>query len=420
MNRKFLLFALAVLLMSCHKDMLVEPKTPLVTEKPIIPLSTWAVMEYEVDYPGKISFVVWYSENEDMSNPIRISGEMTPDSDHCFTVNIPNLSESTTYYYYYEVLNPGLYFKSDKGSFETESSNAGAILSLFSVGEDKKVNFSQGNLQYQASTDTWRFAGKQWDFVGSQIPTAGDPGGTVDGSDNSQIYKNYEGWIDLFGWGTSGYDNTTNDPYAENYHPWSSSTNQLVEFQYNFYGYGPSTNMPSTNLTNNSANYDWGVYNEISNGGNQAGLWRTLTQEEWYYVFRTRQTTSRVRFAKAMVNNVCGVILLPDDWIKSNYPLNKINEDIDVEYAVNTITATQWAKLESFGAVFLPAAGERLGTSVDSAGSGGMYWSTSCSDVNDLKNEAAIGVSFDYNVLHANIVLQRCGGRSVRLVRDAQ
>ena len=36
-------------------------------------------------------------------------------------------------------------------------------------------------------------------------------------------------------------------------------------------------------------NYDWGVNNAISNGGNEAGLWRTLTIEEWKYLMESRR-----------------------------------------------------------------------------------------------------------------------------------
>ena len=43
---------------------------------------------------------------------------------------------------------------------------AGAIKGVFSVSSSIKVQFSQGNLQYQASTNTWRFADNQWDFIG--------------------------------------------------------------------------------------------------------------------------------------------------------------------------------------------------------------------------------------------------------------
>lgn len=41
------------------------------------------------------------------------------------------------------------------------------IKGKFSVNSTQQVYFSKGNLQYQASTKTWRFAEHQWDFIGS-------------------------------------------------------------------------------------------------------------------------------------------------------------------------------------------------------------------------------------------------------------
>ncbi len=55
---------------------------------------------------------------------------------------------------------------------------------------------------------------------------------------------------------------------------------------------------------------DWGIYNPIVNGGNQAGLWRTLTGTEWGYVLGRRWTP----YAIAIVNGVWGVVVLPDGW----------------------------------------------------------------------------------------------------------
>ena len=75
--------------------------------------------------------------------------------------------------------------------------------------------------------------------------------------------------------------------------------------------------MESPNLTGSSANYDWG-YNAISNAGNQENSgWRTLTNGEWSYLLMTRSTASGIRYAKAQVNGINGVILLPDNWNNS-------------------------------------------------------------------------------------------------------
>ena len=50
---------------------------------------------------------------------------------------------------------------------------------MFSVSSTKQVHFSQGNLQYQASTNTWRFAEMQWDFVGGTDFYTGELFGNV-------------------------------------------------------------------------------------------------------------------------------------------------------------------------------------------------------------------------------------------------
>jgi hypothetical protein len=99
-----------------------------------------------------------------------------------------------------------------------------------------------------------------------------------------------------------------------------------------------------------------------------------LTQSEWAYVFDTRSTTSGIRYAKAQVNGVDGVILLPDDWSSSTYSLNNANNRW-ASFSSNTLTASEWSTLEQAGAVFLPAAGQRVGTSV--GGGDGNYWSAS-------------------------------------------
>jgi len=253
----------------------------------------------------------------------------------------------------------------------------GVIIGKFTVNRNGGcVYFSQGNLQYQASTGNWRFAEHQYDYIGEA---------------NNNISSSYSGWIDLFGWGTSGYNNKY--PY-------------MTSITFTDYGNGNS-NIAGTN-------YDWGVYNKISNGGNQAGLWRTLTKDEWVYVFNTRNTNSGIRYAKACVNNVNGVILLPDDWSVSYSSLNNTNST-SAGFTSNTITASQWTTLEQHGAVFLPAAGDRYVTSVYGAGSHGGYWSASFSS-----EYFAFSVYFDDSYLRQQDNGHRYDGLSVRLVRSAQ
>lgn len=217
----------------------------------------------------------------------------------------------------------------------TPTTNVGALPGLFSINGTTQVYFSQGNLQYQPSTSTWRFAESQLDNIG-------------DG--NTNISSPYSGWLDLFGWGT---------------------------------GLNPTN--PSTTNSHYSTFTDWGV-NAISNGGNNPNGWRTLTRDEWYYLINERGTNSGIRYAKATINGIRGLILLPDDWKISYYGLNKTNVS-STDFSYNEIAYSDWVNsLESHGAVFLPAGGYRKGTDVISAGYGGNYWSSSQGDSTAAKN----------------------------------
>ena len=272
----------------------------------------------------------------------------------------------------------------------------GAIDGKFSINANgDQVYFSQGNLQFQASTHTWRFAENQWDYVGTQNPSNGYAGGTVSGSDNSNISSYYNGWIDLFGWGTSGYFHGANC-----YQPWSTSCTNSDYYAYGFFNY---------NLNDSNGIADWG-YNSISNGGNQENIWRTLTIDEWEYVLFTRTTISGIRYAKANVNDVNGVVLLPDDWDANYYNLSNTNSS-NADFSSNVVTISQWNVLEQAGAVFLPIAGSRIGTWVYGTGFG-EYWSSTCED-----SGACFVEIYDSNFYTATLS-DRYPGLSVRLVHN--
>lgn len=220
----------------------------------------------------------------------------------------------------------------------------GVLPGLFSVSDTQQVRFSRGNLQYQASTNTWRFAENQWNYCGG---TYGDVvHGNVNNGSNDNPSSYNSNWIDLFRWGTSGYNHG-----AVCYQPWSTS---ITESDY--YAYGNILN----DLCNQTGMADWG-YNAISNGGNQENFgWRTLTHEEWVYVFETRSTVSGARFAMAQVNGMNGLILLPDDW-NANVDLNNVNpSEHDWSFSDNVIFGSQWTLMEQAGVVFFPAAGQIL------------------------------------------------------------
>jgi len=271
----------------------------------------------------------------------------------------------------------------------------GAICGKFTINSNgDQVYFSQGNLQYIGSSSTpyWKFAENQWDYLGDN--GQGSTGQNVD--------------RDLFGWGTSGWNN--GNMY---YQPYNTESNYDGNTGY---GYGPTdgTNYIYS-LTGAFANADWGVYNAISNGGNMPNQWRTLTYSEWDYVFTSRTTPSGIRYVKGVVNGVNGVVLLPDDWSVSTYSLNYTNAGA-APYTGNEITAGSWATMEAVGAVFLPATGGRSETSVYNAGGDGMYWSASYQN-----SGCAYCVCFTNGwILSWGNLENRYVGRSVRLVHSVQ
>ncbi len=197
-------------------------------------------------------------------------------------------------------------------------------IGLFSVSVDKQVVFSPGNLQYHPAMNEWRFAENQTDFIGDA---------------NSNIAADYDGWIDLFGWGT-----------------------------------GDAPTKSSTSYSDYSTFIDWGT-NQI--GADAPNTWRTLTSDEWVYLFDTRTDASSL-YGIAQVSGVNGLVVLPDDWtvpagisFKSGF-----HSDYVGDYSVyQSFTDEKWQTMEQAGAVFLPTAGQRHGTDVYDVGYNGDYWS---------------------------------------------
>lgn len=241
-------------------------------------------------------------------------------------------------------------------------SGDGVLPGAFSVSATQQVHFSQGNLQYQASTNTWRFAEHQYDYLGSA---------------NGNISSTYSGWIDLFGWGTG--DNPT---------------------------------LASTDFEDYNTFVDWGI-NAIINGGNAVNQWRTLTQSEWYYLLNNR-TNAFSKRGTGNINGVGGLIILPDSWtLPSGCPqFNPGYASSSDDSTHNSYTLAQWAQMESAGAVFLPAAGHRHGASVLGAGNDGYYWSSS-----PYNEYLAYYMYFYSSDLNATSHSLRYNGFSVRPVR---
>ena len=271
------------------------------------------------------------------------------------------------------------------GSPWVEPVPAGAINGLFSVSATQQVWFSQGNLQATTTDNganwTWAFAANQWDYIGEAAANNSISGdGTV--SEN--------GTVDLFGWSTVA----------------------------TYYG----INNDQDNGTYSGDFKDWGG---LTIGSDAPGTWRTLTKDEWTYLFNGRSEKGvENRFAKAYldtnsdgIGDVHGVILLPDNYTHPSglNPIDGINVTGSTSYNSNNYNEEQWAQMEANGAVFLAAAGYR-GISFSYVGERGYYWS---STEDELATTQAFMMNFSSGNLFPSRSNQKHYGNSVRLVSDA-
>jgi len=246
-----------------------------------------------------------------------------------------------------------------KSKNSPSSPQDGALTGKFSISAKQSVYFSKGNLQYRPSTKTWRFALNQYDIVGM---------------DNTNISGTYDGWIDLFGYGTGS--NPTQS---------SSDSKDYASFS------------------------EWGL-NKISNGGNKAKMWRSLTMEEWGYILFDRTNAASLR-GLATVNDVPGLIILPDQF---KQPSDLVWHGGALRYDINIYPLDHWAKMEKAGAVFMPAAGMRYGKECADVHAKGFYWSST-----PYKHDAteANGPYFDEKEIDWYAYPRRFG-QSVRLVQS--
>ena len=260
----------------------------------------------------------------------------------------------------------------------------GSINGLFKVSATQQVYFSKGNLQYigSAGTPYWKFADNQWDYLGTT---------TEQNSTNPNVDR------DLFGWGT-----------------WT----------------GSATN--PANTSDNDSDYSWDNSDFVKTLQNGSGTWRTLNNDEWGYLFNTRNgatvtttsgTTNDARYTEATINTdgtgVNGIILFPDGvTIASGEATSWGDINLPSDYGTKC-TIAQWAALEAKGCVFLPAAGRRYTATFDPYATtvqinGGYYWS-STPDGSDYAWDFYFWVD---NVIPQNNDCPRSIGHSVRLVQD--
>lgn len=236
---------------------------------------------------------------------------------------------------------------------------------LFTV-DGHQVYISKGNLWFRASNGTpysadctsclkhevngggyaqgeWKFSDNQYDVIQAS-PTSSST--STD-------------WLDLFTWGASGYTIA----------PWSS----------NYSSYPNVSSMAGTN-------YDWGVYNAISNGGNQPNIWRNMTGAEYTTLYNQRQ--------RSWIGEIEGYLVFPDNW--------ETPQGIALD---GSYTLQEWEIIEQGGAIFFPNTGYGMdGGGYYNVGGEGNYWTT------NPKERC---------VFYANIPLHSMAyGGSIRLVID--
>lgn len=231
-----------------------------------------------------------------------------------------------------------------------------------------QVYFSKGNLQCTRTKNDW--STYTWSFMEPQYTTVEQKGQYV-----GQLYAD-QNTVSLFGWATSGYNGRKPNQTADNY------------LETNYYTGG--------NI--NGTNYDWGVYNTISNGGTG---WRTLTIDEWASLIGNH--TNKASY----VNGVFG-------WVIRPYGVTTA--------IANSYTAAAWAAEEANGTLFLPGSTYRYGQYVYVIDPEGYYWSSTRSSSSIYAHMLRFGSksSVITTTSNADGGFKVEWGANVRLVKNVQ
>ena len=251
----------------------------------------------------------------------------------------------------------------------------GKLPGLFTIGkgtdgtpgteDDVQVHFSQGNLVAAIGANgaptAWKFATNQYDYIGGNVA-------------NTSIGST-AGDVDLFGWST---DATSNN-------------------------WGIHTKTGATQDYTTGSFKDWGKAYCEKNSITPDNTWRTLSKDEWAYLFNARtMTNDKARYSNAVGVTIGGstyngVFLYPDNY----------NGDV-------VSSSMTWDAINAAGIVFLPAAGYRDGSDVNSVGFSGNYWSSSA-----IGGSNAYYVSFNSSNVRTDNFGYRSDGYSVRLITES-
>lgn len=224
----------------------------------------------------------------------------------------------------------------------------------FSVAEGNQVYFSPGNLWYEAKTGTFNFEDKQYDSA----------------SDWNADHVSYFFW-----------SKTASVSCAESY---SDSEANVTDTFF-------------TNSTDDTANPDF-IVNGIS------GKYRTLSEDEWVYLFNSRTVNGRTGEDNSYSLDITycgmtGLVLYPDD------------------YTGDVISGTVTSLPEEV--VFLPAVGCRIVPDVKNFGIYGCYWSASPMSMT-AERAYLIDCTLDVENEPSTKMGRRDTGFPVRLVTDVK
>lgn len=258
----------------------------------------------------------------------------------------------------------------------------------------KKVRFSKGNLRahivsgptdsYNFSADSWSFLTNQWDYCNSNLSVGS--------------------YVDHFGWvGSSAIYDT---------YGLSSMKDGGSSFN-DYYG----------STVGEALKTEWGrIPGVVSACGSG---WFLLSEKEWEYLFKIRTTNGSVagnengRFALATIRTDVssgrkGIILFPDGVSFAAGEFSSVGVINSYSSWLTRCTSAQWSALAAKGCVFLPASGQRSGTSKSNVDSYGYYWSRASSS-NDYTCSRYV-YFYSYGFLPASSS-NRYYGYCVRLVR---
>ena len=225
----------------------------------------------------------------------------------------------------------------------------------FSVSEDTKVVFSEGNVQYHPKKDMWRFAPNQYDIIGKA---------------NKDVSSSYNGWVDLFGWKDSK-DITINDrPFSGG---WRILTSR--EWEYLLFKRKNAINLVGLGILNN-------VIGLILLPDNM-------------------KVEGKIDFVSFLDENVQLAghrFLFEQQRLLKNHYIGK-----------------QWRKLENLGAVFCPLVISTTSEEEKSNTLLGSYWTN---DIDPACIGRYYAVSLSLNNIYAQESLTNKVSSAVRLVRD--